>query len=197
MPLIINIAGTSGAGKSTIARAVKSLAEAVTPLHRPGRRMPIGYDLRMPGLSRTVFLLGAYEDFGTGGCDTIKDAELNYDLILQEWRQGKHVVYEGLFVMNHTRGPRLWYTTKSVVVLHLQTPLAECLRRVRQRRVEVGNTKELNTKNTEGNFIRANNFASKMSYCGARRIKIQTEEGPSILCNLLLQDERDNQEMTT
>lgn len=189
LPMIINIAGTSGAGKSTIAREVKSRALTTDAIHVEGRRPPVGYRLLLPGVFSPVVLAGAYEAAGTGGCDTIKDAEYNYDLIKSWWSNGWHVVYEGLFVMNHTRGPRLWAETKSVTVPHLQTPLDECIRRVLQRRADVGNTKTLNTKNTEGNFVRANNFATKMSFVGATRIKITTEQGPDTILRLLKQRE--------
>jgi energy-coupling factor transporter ATP-binding protein EcfA2 len=183
--VIINIAGTSGSGKSTVARALMALDPAPEPLLWPGRRSPIGYYLRAwPEVRRPVFLAGAY-DAPTGGCDTIKDVGQVYDLIVSQHEAGCHVVYEGLFVMNHTRGIALWKATRALHVILLTTPLDECWRRIHARRAAVGNERPLGQRNTDGNAVRARNYAFKLSQIDCPVTKATSDEAPGVITRLL------------
>lgn len=168
--MIINIVGTSGSGKSTAVRALMA-DRPCQPIHVEGRATPIAYKV-----GDNTIVIGAYSPgVGTGGCDTIKDVVKVYDLILLYHQQGFHVIYEGLFVMNHTRGVALQRETKAVTVLQLTTTLDECKAGVLARRSEVNNTKKLDWKNTEGNHVRGINYSNKMYMAGATRIKTSRE----------------------
>lgn len=184
--MIINIAGTSGSGKSTLVRNLMAQADAEHQ-HEGKRKDPIGYLLRLEGVARPVFVVGAYVA-GTGGCDTIKDVVRVYDLVKERWRAGEHVVYEGLFVMNHTRGIQLWKGTRAVTMLKLTTPIEVCFESIAARRAEKGITEPVTRKNTEGNFVRANNYAYKMKAVGAPVFRVSRDEALPRLLELLRGD---------
>lgn len=189
--MIINIAGTSGSGKSTL---VRNLMAPVDPtreseeIWEDGRKTPLGYRLRLAGVEHPVFVVGAYVA-GTGGCDTIKDVVRVYGLVKEHHERGEHVVYEGLFVMNHTRGLALLRDVGSaLVVLKLTTPLEVCFEAIKERRAKKGVTEPVTRKNTEGNFVRANNYAYKMKAAGGAVHRVSRDEALPKLLELLRGD---------
>src|SRR5258708_1373983 len=106
--MIINIAGTSGSGKSHLMRAFLDWARkcgSVTPHFVDGRTSPLGYFVELSRLKREVYVVGSYTN-PTGGCDTIRDVVTLFDIVRSQ-HEDAHVLYEGLFVMNMTRGPQL------------------------------------------------------------------------------------------
>jgi len=100
---IINPRGTSGSGKTELARHI--LAEYgwnstghAEPLRRRGRDRPIGYRLQHPFGGAPVVVLGDYKRT-SGGCDTIRAIDGGLDEIYRladDWASAGHdVVLEG------------------------------------------------------------------------------------------------------
>ena len=168
--MIVNIAGTSGSGKSHLVRDfikwVKQFG-IVKPCFIDDRKDPIGYDIILKH-SKTIHLVGAYENADTAGCDTIRDVVWLYEYILEQHRAGKDVIYEGLFMMNMTRGPQLAAETNSVYVIRLSDPLAVCIASINDRRKARGEGPLLKKENTESNFKRSESYCDKMRRAGAR-----------------------------
>lgn len=194
--MIIHIIGTSGSGKSTVARDLLAQSEQNHPVHEANttRKHPIGHELLLPGVGRGVYLVGAYPPgLGTVGCDTIKDVNVIFDIALARHRAGWHVIYEGLFTMNHTRGPELARAVGpgQLSIIRLDTPEEECFRRINTRRAEVGKgpLPPERKHNTAGTFIRARNYASKMSDSALENpvpvYKVATEDGAAKIMELL------------
>lgn len=183
---IINIAGTNGSGKSTIARALLQEATESVPLRREGRAAPIGYDLTVPGVEGVVHLVGAYE-VPTGGCDTIRDVNEVFRLIEQEYSAPlKHVVYEGAIVMNMVRGVTLAQAhPNAVTVLLLTTPLEACIKAINGRRLEQGEGPLPDRENVVSNWKRAYSYGGKMQQAGARLFKLPREKGLAKLLEVL------------
>ncbi|HVX90176.1 MAG TPA: hypothetical protein VHC20_00860, partial [Candidatus Paceibacterota bacterium] len=150
------------------------------------REAPYGY---LVGLKRAIghnVLVPGHYEAPTGGCDTIHDIAMLYKFIENTVRQGCHVVYEGLFVMNMTRGPALLEELGvPFYVLQLTTPLSVCLESVNKRRAEKGKGELETTKNTEDNYRRALKYCSVMRDAGAKVIKIEREQGLPKLLELL------------
>lgn len=185
--MIINIAGTSGAGKTYLVRGFIAWAEkrgVVKPCYINDRSTPIGYDIILPK-SKTIHLVGAYEDADTAGCDTIRDVVWVYDYIREQYGAGKHVVYEGLFMMNMTRGPQLAAELENVTVLQLADPLAVCIGSINKRRELRGEGPLLKKENTVGNFNRANSYCDKMRGAGATIVRVKRVEALDMLVGLL------------
>lgn len=147
---------------------------------------PIGYLFGLKKkLKHNVFVVGAYES-PTGGCDTIHDVAQVFALVKNMSAQGVHVLYEGLFVMNMTRGPQLIGDVDTpLYVLQLTTPLATCIASIDIRRAEKGKGKLETKANTNDNYRRATNYCSKMRDAGAKVIKVSRDEALPKLLELL------------
>jgi hypothetical protein len=186
VPRIINIAGTNGSGKSTVVRWLLDQALEKTPVMQEGRSIPIGYDLVLPKIETVVHVMGAYE-VPTGGCDTIKDVRIAFDHLVSQVKEGKHIVYEGAFVMNMQRGPEMvqQLAEHRVYVLLLTTPLAACFQAIAARRAENGEGVFVQRKNIEGHHVRAQNYSSKMRQAGATVKRVTREEAPKVLWEIL------------
>ena len=183
---IITIAGTSGSGKSTVVRAFLDWARKsnkVTEEFIDGRTSPIAYTVALKGKA-PVYVLGSYE-VPTGGCDTIHDVAEIFDRVKRNHRNC-HVVYEGLFVMNQTRGPKLAAEMgRKLCVLQLDTSLATCITSIDARRAEKGKDKLEAKTNTVDNYRRARNYCSKMRDSGARVFKVSRDEALPKMLELL------------
>lgn len=125
---IVNVRGTSGAGKTTLIRSIMGMYEQKSPVHIKGRKQPLYYilergslaykgdELSLPEEPRNLALLGHYES-ACGGCDTISSYvpdvlqppfaptvekpnsyDLTFGLIRALHSQGFDVLFEGLLV---------------------------------------------------------------------------------------------------
>ena len=161
--MIINIRGTSGAGKTHVVRrlmrspgadGVIRAPEAVRGPHpeRSGREILLGY--RHAG----VFFVGSYEAT-CGGCDKFSwkgAADWVQELVRARAVGGDHVVFEGLSV-SHWKAERFLQlgSVAPLKVVLLDTTLEDCLAAVRGRREARGVTDELNPANTVDTFYYA------------------------------------------
>lgn len=185
MTCVINIAGTNGSGKSTVARALLQRATEALPVTSGARAQPWGYDLQLPGVGPATHLIGAYV-VPTGGCDTIRDVNKVFEIVEQQFALGKHVVYEGAIVMNMLRGVGLVEKYPGRVhVLLLTTPLADCVKAINGRRAEQGEAPIANRTNVEGNWKRSYTYAGKMRGAGAQVINVTREQALPKLLELL------------
>lgn len=177
--MIIQITGTSGSGKSHLMRSFLAYSKdeaSVEEVFIPGREVPIGYLIEPQDVS-PIFVPGSYKT-PTGGCDTIRDIQQVYALVEKYVAMKRHVVFEGLFCMNQTRGPQLAAEHgKKYVVLQLSTTLATCLASINSRRAERGEGELANKKNTTDNYKRAENFCARMREAGARVIRVTRDDG--------------------
>jgi hypothetical protein len=187
--MILNIVGTSGAGKSYLVRELLSWLETASPPVRlvpayfAGRKAPVGYDFRLSG--RKWHIVGSYEDADTAGCDSIRAVSSVFDFV-RDRRRTANVLYEGLFVMNHTRGVQLVEEFgDDVCLLQLLVPLSMCISSIDARRAARGEGKLLNKSNTVGNFRRAENYCAKMRAAGARVVSVRRGEAFDVLLGLL------------
>jgi predicted kinase len=192
--LVIQIAGTSGSGKSTTVRRIFDTPGANRETNYIlGRKAPIGYVLELPGVAKACFVAGAYEA-PTGGCDTIKDIEQVMTLVANHHKLGYHVLFEGLFCMNHTRGPALARQcgVANFQLVRLTTDIKVCSTRIDQRRAAKGEgplvergRAENARKNIEGGHTRAGNYAAKMSFLGVKVHRTASEDAPELILGLL------------
>jgi hypothetical protein len=133
MGVIINPRGTSGAGKTELARRIMALYGDVEPIHRAGRIRPIWYRLQHPRGGRPLAVLGHYE-VTSGGCDTIGARDDVFQLASDCAVSGHDVLLEGLTISGeHERSTQL-AQAHELHILHLSTPLDRCIRNVIARR---------------------------------------------------------------
>jgi hypothetical protein len=184
--MIINIAGTSGSGKSHLVRDfIKWVGDKrglVKPRYKDGRKEPIGYDVSIKG-HNPIHIVGAYESADSAGCDNIHDVAWVYNYIKNQ-AIGFDVLYEGLFMMNMTRGPQLAAENGNMTVIQLADPLSVCIASIDARREARGEGKLLKKENTIGNFKRAASYCDKMSAAGAQVIRTKRAEALPVLIEL-------------
>lgn len=147
--MILKLHGTSGSGKSTIAFGfLGATMQTNKPLLNPANRKVEGYECHLPTLRKPLFILGPYNS-QCGGLDSISDVTDHIRLLLTYGRLG-HVFYEGLLGSEYYG--RIGKASEEFGDRHifafLDTPIEECIARIKKRRLLKGNTKPLNEDNT-------------------------------------------------
>jgi hypothetical protein len=147
MGTIINPRGTSGSGKTELARRI--IAEygwergihhhgsRVEPIYRAGRDRPFGYRLQHPFGGRPLAVLGHYEAT-SGGCDTIRKVDGGLREIMRSASKhasaGYDVLVEGLRLSSEVDFSRELAQSHGLHILRLSTPLDRCVRNLVSRR---------------------------------------------------------------
>jgi len=149
---ILDIRGTHGSGKSYVVHSLGRIYSTVVCGTSKPRIVSIeegGVLLgsHIPEIDCAV--LGSYARV-CGGCDGIKTADEVVRRVRMFAERYRNVVLEGILVAHtHSRYSKLAteLRSKNYKFLFLNTPLETCIGRVRARRVQSGNEKELNTSN--------------------------------------------------
>lgn len=146
--LIINPRGTSGSGKTELARrimaeygwrrgAVGAPSGAIRPLERPGCLRPLGYRLQHPLGNRPLTIVGHYERT-SGGCDAIRLAEGGMQTVIrvasEEAAAGCDVLIEGSRLSSEYRLSGELARAHRLHVICLVTPSDECVANLMKRR---------------------------------------------------------------
>lgn len=177
--MIINIRGTSGAGKTTI---IRELMEEFGHEEVWGARKQTGILINW---IEPIYVVGRYDNV-CGGCDTIKTQDEIRRRITTLMKKG-HVLYEGLTISNgyaknlaHHRRHK-----QNFAFAFLDTPLRTCISRVKKRRKAAGNTKEFNTENTEKLFWANLRFLQRAVYDQANPVVLNHKQPTKELIALL------------
>lgn len=138
---VLDIRGTHGSGKSWLMHQLLAQYPNTPLLDKQGHHL--GY--RLPTLQAVI--LGKYAT-ACGGCDGIKTADEVARRMKLFAKQYPHVLLEGILV-SHTfaRYSALASELGDYRFLFLNTPMATCIARVRNRRQKEGNVKPFNTAN--------------------------------------------------
>jgi hypothetical protein len=147
--MILKLHGTSGSGKSAVARGLMSRSVvSVMPLGTGNK--PEAYMVKLPNVGTNLYILGPYVS-PCGGLDCISDAKEHIKL-LDYYSEHGHVFYEGLLGSEYY-GKIGQFSEKygdEHIFAFLDTPIEVCIERIKARRLEAGNTKPLNEANTRG-----------------------------------------------
>jgi thymidylate kinase len=178
--MLINVRGTSGAGKTTVVRNLMAQCSHQALHGALGPRLPEAYELTLP-LCDPVFVLGPYLT-PCGGCDRILPFALVPQLIEKYAAQG-HVVFEGL-LMSTFYGAigRLLMETRDSVVLFLTTPLDVCIARVEARRRAAGNFRPFDPKLLTQKHATIARLKDKF---GARAMSVSDRDATATIMRLL------------
>lgn len=143
-PLIINVRGNSGSGKTFLTREFMSYADEFTS----------GDDQLLIYKKRRWAVLGSYSNV-CGGCDTIRTQQEIINRIQFCVLHGYNVWLEGLLIsgMYGSLGRFSEQFGDRWVFAFLDTPLNKCLKRVKSRRVSAGNHKPFNPANTVNRHV--------------------------------------------
>ena len=148
--MIVKLHGTSGSGKTTVARELMKLSTGCRAIAGKGGKIEM-YELWSGMLlMKPLFILGNY-NATCGGLDGIPDVNDHIRLLHSAASKG-HVFYEGLLGSEYYGriGKESERYAGDHVFAFLDTPIETCIERVKQRRLDRGNTKPLNEANTRG-----------------------------------------------
>lgn len=140
---ILDIRGTHGSGKSTIARTLVHEYDPSPILDEQKRHL--GYHLKKLGCA----VLGKYDNV-CGGCDGIGSADEIVRRVRKFATEFRHVVFEGILV-SHTfkryNDLAIELAKHDYRFLFLNTPLRNCIARVMARRYKKGKKGPFDPKN--------------------------------------------------
>lgn len=143
---ILRVSGTFGSGKTTAARDF--LKYQHTALEKDGKIQGYKIDASSVGIAAPIFLLGSYKNT-CGGCDGIKTQAEIAERALKAHPHG-HVLMEGALLSGSGMGGAVTIAVEPTgcgVYAFLNTPLEECIIRVKIRRAAAGNEKPFDPKN--------------------------------------------------
>lgn len=134
--MIVNIRGTSGSGKSTVARNVMKRYDSVSPHHIEGRKQPLYYICDTQGGFQQLAVIGHYET-ACGGTDTITKMDEIFEIIRDLATRGYNVLFEGLLLSAEFNRMAALAKDFDCVVLGLtEVPLDVCFDSIMARRKE-------------------------------------------------------------
>jgi len=148
MTKVINIRGTYGSGKTTLARFLMDSYVNKQTHFIDGRKRPLYYTFDHPGGGNPLAVIGSYETI-CGGCDTITEIALIYDTVDFLQANGFDVFYESLLLtadVNRTAG---WHVKGwDLHIIYLDVPTQVCIDSVNaRRRAKDPSATDVNTKN--------------------------------------------------
>ena len=181
--MIVNIRGTSGTGKSHVARQVMGLyTGGKWVFWQGGRKQPIGYVLGRPkGVGGpSLAVIGHYET-ACGGTDTISGYALIFELIRKAHASGYDVLYEGLLLSGDVK----WTGSLlplPLVVVGLDVPVSVCIDSINQRRWAKNPDKPpVNPANTLAKVRGTQLSMERLAKLGVRTVWATREEALNVI----------------
>lgn len=161
MGKIINIRGTSGSGKSTVAREFLQRYPNEPLLDAKNKVLGYRVDLSSEGVQEPLYVVGRYTS-PCGGGDTLRDEADAVAKCAAAQHLG-HVLMERMLTSGS--GPKGQFASAfaenpDIIYAVLDTPLEVCLERVVQRRAAEGNTKPFKPDNTVSKWYQTRRAAA-------------------------------------
>lgn len=178
----LNVRGTNGSGKTTIARAFFDESTPVSEV-REGKKVRL-YVRDWNGIP--LYILGSYEAV-CGGCDTIPEVGIVADLLGSIYGDTGVCLYEGLMIshMLGTVGSEVEAYGSDHVMAFLDTPLETCIQRVVGRRHARGDFREFDPKNVIKDHKAVSNCRQNAIKKGFRVIDLDHTNAKSICDDII------------
>lgn len=171
--MIVQIRGTSGAGKSHIVRAIMAQFQDRQEVFREGRKQPIYYIL---GNGIRPLVVPGHYNRPCGGCDTIKTNEETFGIVMDADAQGRDVLFEGIMAQDAALSWMEPLKDRPHLIVGLTTPIEECLAGIQQRRDGRGDTRPLNPNNTVNRAKSQDRALAKLAGLGFNVERLGREE---------------------
>lgn len=171
--MIVKLHGTSGSGKSTIAKNIMKVGQCWT-IATPKIE---AYKVEIQDLDKPVYILGKYDN-KCGGCDNLLASE--QIVLLHKYAALGHVFYEGLLASEYygKLGKESEVYGDEHIFAFLYTPIDMCINRVKERRIEANNFKEFNESNTRARVKKIERLQYKLEHEFHRKTKVLNWERP-------------------
>lgn len=184
--MIISLRGTHGSGKSTVVRALFKICKAQPFYGALGPKLPEAYAFTAPkGKEPLFYVVGPYTTV-CGGCDRIQPFDLILDLI-QKYAAKGHVLFEGAIIgcVYGRTGTLMEPYGQEGVFLVLDTPMEECIRRVKGRRGERSDDREFNPKNLEYKYKQLASVVAKVEQEKVLRVvRVSSDDAADMIIRL-------------
>lgn len=171
--VIINIRGTYGSGKTTLARFVMDNYLDGHAHYVPGRKRPLYYTFTHPNGGTPLAVIGSYETV-CGGCDTIGEIKDIFETI-DFLREDHDVLYESLLLTaDCARTIKYYQSGWNLQVIYLDVPTQVCLDSVNQRR---------RAKDPQAADVDPKNLLAKVDSCRSSQKNLDRNGVPTHLLN--------------
>ena len=176
-------------------RKVLSWYDVKLPVHVNGRKQPLYYkcwkepfdpDKCTP--APDLIVIGHYEA-ACGGCDTITNLDLAFQLVFEAAGMAEHVAFEGLLLSGDVKRCTELHDTfgQDFQVIALNTPLDVCISSVNSRRWAKDPTKDgVKPKNTESKYKCVLASIPKLQEAGVSVRHLSREAAEERLAEILL-----------
>lgn len=197
---VVQLCGTSGAGKTT---AMREVIEAMHYEH-VDRRILHKWVEKKTGFTKEkvyilgryytyafgapAFVVGKYDSAACGGVDTLSApgiADTMYPALLEVAQEGWCVLMEGLIQLQPVRAEWLLHQGLELHALYLATPIEVCCERIQQRRLARGNERPLNLQNTEQKHKLQHRAKMRLENAGAHTQWVQDTAAPGEVLRIL------------
>jgi adenylate kinase family enzyme len=169
--MIIKLHGTSGSGKTSVARGLMEMAGPITEIRNQSGSWPEAYMFGLKDVSRPVIVLGPYVS-ACGGLDCVPNVD-DHMRMIKTYASHGNVFYESLLGSEYYG--RIGKFTEQYgdehVFAFLDTPIEVCIERVKKRREEAGNKKPLNEANTRGRIVKIERLKHRLIHEFHRRVE--------------------------
>lgn len=180
MPKVIKLHGCSGAGKTTVARALMAASVNVTVVasSTSGMPKPEAYVCALPGLTTPLAILGSYQA-NCGGMDTYSSNAEKIIELIEAYRNNEcHVLFEGLLLSTYHGGvgKHLAQYGDDYILAFMDTPILTCLDRIVKRREQQGTKTKFNPDNTRDKFTTIERQRAKAEAASMRTFSINHQD---------------------
>lgn len=176
---VIKLHGCSGAGKTTVARAIMSAASQVTEVTPDGAKKPEAYACEFDDLITPVIILGSYKN-NCGGMDSFPSDAPTIIKAINFYREVGHVFFEGLLLSTYygAVGKHMETMGDDAIFAFMNTPILTCLERVVHRRDVQQSKNKFNPQNTVDKYNTIEHLKGKCIQNGRRVVEIKYDQDP-------------------
>jgi hypothetical protein len=175
--MIISIRGTSGSGKSHLTRRIMAMYPGHQEVIVPGRKHPVFNVLRREPPTGALLVVPGHYRIANGGVDTLDSIDDAYNTVrMAAMTPGMDVMYEGKNMSDGTTHfMSLIKDGFDARVVHLTTPIDECVASVRARGHKIARTSiEKTHRKVEGNVQTFRTMRVPNVFAGDREQCFQT-----------------------
>lgn len=175
---IIKLHGCSGAGKTTVARALMASSTEIAQVTKDGQKRAEAYVCLIDGYDAPVIVLGSYES-NCGGMDTVSSAAQAMEMV-KYYHESGHILHEGLLQSTYygAMGKDSEQYGDDYIYAFLDTPILTCLDRVTRRRDVMKSRNKFDPQLTVDKFNTIERLKGKCVAGGRRVVTLDYQADP-------------------
>lgn len=175
---VMKLHGCSGAGKTTVARALMASADKIDEVEGKNGK-PEAYVCHFPS-GTPLAILGSYRN-NCGGMDSYSSKAEDIISLIKFYRESQvHVFFEGLLLSTYFGAVGKYMETMGdeAIFAFMDTPILTCLERVTRRRDVQQSKNKFNPQNTIDKYNTIEHLKKKCELNGRRVVTIAHDKDP-------------------